>query len=154
MDIDAIDRKILRALQDNARMTTQELAEKVGLSATPCARRVKRMEDEGLIARYVTLLNPAHLGLGLMVFISVRLNTQAAKAFDTFEAEIRKLPEVVGCFLLAGSYDYLVQVRVANVDAFRNFIRDHLVTIEGVAETQSSIVLEETKTTTALPIAS
>jgi DNA-binding Lrp family transcriptional regulator len=150
--LDEFDRKILSALQENARITRQELAERVGLSATPCARRVRRMEEDGLIDRYVTLLNPARLGVGLTVFVSVRLHSQAAKAFDGFEEAIRKLPEVVGCYLLAGNYDYLVHVRVANVEAFRSFIRDRLVTIEGIGETQSNIVLEETKHTTALPL--
>jgi Lrp/AsnC family leucine-responsive transcriptional regulator len=150
--LDEFDRKILSALQANARITTQELAERVGLSATPCARRVKRMEDDGLIDRYVTLLNPGRLGVGLTVFVNVRLNTQSAKAFEAFEQAIRKLPQVVGCYLLAGNYDYLVQVRVADVEAFRSFIRDRLVIIEGIGETQSSVVLEETKWTTALPL--
>jgi Lrp/AsnC family leucine-responsive transcriptional regulator len=152
MDIDAFDRKILLALQENARITTQELAERVGLSATPCARRVRRMEEDGLIDRYVTLLNPRRLGAGLSVFVNVRLNTQSAKTFDTFEAAIATMPEVVGCYLLAGNYDYLVQVRVADIESFRTFIRDRLVAIEGIGETQSSIVLEETKQTTALPL--
>jgi DNA-binding Lrp family transcriptional regulator len=150
--LDEFDLKILTALQENARMTTQELAERAGLSATPCARRIKRMEDEGLIERYVTLLNPERLGVGLTVFVNVRLNTQSAKTFEAFEAAIRRLPQVVGCYLLAGNYDYLVQVRVADVEAFRSFIRDRLVTIDGIGETQSNIVLEETKWTTALPL--
>ncbi|MGY3614235.1 Lrp/AsnC family transcriptional regulator [Bradyrhizobium sp. USDA 10063] len=150
--LDGFDRKILDALQENGRITTQELAERVGLSATPCARRIKRMEDDGVIDRYVTLLNPERLGLGLTVFVNVRLNTQSAGAFDAFEEAVRKLPEVVGCYLLAGNYDYLIQVRVADVEAFRSFIRDRLVTIEGIGETQSNVVLEETKHTTALPL--
>jgi DNA-binding Lrp family transcriptional regulator len=150
--LDAFDRKILDVLQENGRITIQELADRVGLSATPCARRVKRMEDDGLIDRYVTLLNPERLGLGLTVFVNIRLNTQAAKTFDAFEEAVRKLPEVVGCYLLAGNYDYLIQVRVADVEAFRSFIRDRLVILEGVVETQSSVVLEETKHTTALPL--
>ena len=150
--LDEFDRKILSALQENARITTQELAERVGLSATPCARRVKRMEDDGLIDRYVTLLNPERLGVGLTVFVNVRLNTQSAKTFEAFEAAVRTLPQVIGCYLLAGNYDYLLQIRVADVEAFRSFIRDRLVTIEGIGETQSSVVLEETKWTTALPL--
>lgn len=152
MKLDEFDRKILLALQDNARITTQELAERVGLSATPCARRVKRMEDDGLIDRYVALLNPRRLGAGLTVFVNVRLSTQSAKTFEAFEAAIGALPEVVGCYLLAGNYDYLVQVRVADIEAFRTFIRDRLVTIDGIGETQSNVVLEATKQTTALPL--
>jgi Lrp/AsnC family leucine-responsive transcriptional regulator len=150
--LDSFDLKILRVLQENARITTLELAERVGLSATPCARRVKRLEDDGLIDRYVTLLNAERLGIGLTVFVNIRLNSQVPQSFETFEAAIRRMPEVVGCYLLAGQYDYLVQVRVADVEAYRNLIRERLITIEGVAETQSSIVLEHTKQTTALPI--
>lgn len=77
---------------------------------------MKRLEDEGVIDRYVTLLNPEQLGIGLRVFVNVRLNTQAAKTFDAFEAAVRKLPEVVGCYLLAGNYDYLIHVRVEDVE--------------------------------------
>ena len=152
VQLDEFDKKILGALQENARITTQELAERVGLSATPCARRVKRLEDDGLIDRYVTLLNPKRLGVGLTVFVNVRLNTQSAKTFEAFEQAVRKLPQVTSCYLLAGNYDYLVQVCVADVEAFRSFIRDRLVTIEGIGETQSNVVLEETKRTTVLPL--
>lgn len=152
VQLDEFDKKILGALQENARITTQELAERVGLSATPCARRVKRLEDDGLIDRYVTLLNPKRLGVGLTVFVNVRLNTQSAKTFEAFEQTVRKLPQVISCYLLAGNYDYLVQVCVADVEAFRSFIRDRLVTIEGIGETQSNVVLEETKRTTVLPL--
>jgi len=151
-DLDQFDLKILKALQDNARITTQELAEYVGLSPTPCARRVKRMEEEGFIDKYVTLLNPKKMGVGLNVFVNVRLNTQAAKAFEAFEEAIRNLPEVAGCYLLAGNYDYLLQVRVPDVEAFRSFIRERLTTIEGIGETQSSVVLQQAKHTTALPL--
>jgi Lrp/AsnC family leucine-responsive transcriptional regulator len=152
VELDAFDLKILRVLQESGRITTLELAEKVGLSATPCARRVKRLEDEGLIDRYVALLNAERLGLGLTVFVNIRLQSQAPKSFETFEAAIRKMPEVVGCYLLAGNYDYLVQVRLANVEEFRDFIRERLITIEGIVETQSSVVLEQTKHTTVLSI--
>ncbi|MGL4960775.1 MAG: Lrp/AsnC family transcriptional regulator [Inquilinus sp.] len=152
ISLDSFDLKILQVLQEDARITMLDLAAQVGLSATPCARRVKRLEDEGLIDRYVTLLNAERLGLGLTVFVNVRLNSQVPKSFETFEAAIQRMPEVVGCYLLAGQYDYLVQVRVANVEAYRDLIRERLIAIEGVAETQSSIVLEQTKHTTALPV--
>ncbi len=150
--IDAFDRKILAVLQEDARITQSELAAKVGLSPTPCTRRIKRMEEDGVIDRYVTLVNPKELGLGLMVFVNVRLHTQAQKAFDLFEKAIKKMPEVVGCYLLAGSSDYLIQVRVADIESFRNFIRDRLIAIEGIGETQSSIVLEQVKNTTSIPV--
>lgn len=152
LDLDEFDLKILRLLQENGRVTTIELAEQVGLSPTPCARRVKRMEDEGLISGYVTLLNAGRLGAGLSVFVNVRLRSQTPKAFETFEAAIRRMPEVVECYLLTGNYDYLLHVRVADVDAYRFFIRSRLIAIEGIVETQSSVALEQTKYTTAIPL--
>jgi DNA-binding Lrp family transcriptional regulator len=151
-ELDEFDRKILNVLQENGRITTQDLAERVGLSATPCARRVKRMEEEGIIDRYVALLSPERLGIGLEVFVNVRLNTQSAKTFDAFEDAVRGMPEVIGCYLLAGNYDYLVHVRVTNVETFRSFIRDRLATIENIGETQSNVVLEVAKSTTSIAV--
>jgi DNA-binding Lrp family transcriptional regulator len=152
IELDEFDIKILRFLQENARATTVEIAEAIGLSATPCARRVKRLEDEGVIEGYVTLLNADMLGAGLSVFVNVRLRNQTPQSFDTFEVEIRNMPEVVECYLLTGNFDYLLHVRVANVEAYRLFIRNQLIAIEGIAETQSSIALQETKYTTALSL--
>jgi Lrp/AsnC family leucine-responsive transcriptional regulator len=152
IELDEFDLKILRLLQQNARATTVEIAEAIGLSATPCARRVKRLEDEGMIDGYVALLNADLLGVGLSVFVSARLRGQTPEAFKTFEREITKMPEVVECYLLAGSYDYLLHVRVADVDAYRQFILTRLIAIDGIVETQSSVALQQTKYTTALPL--
>jgi DNA-binding Lrp family transcriptional regulator len=152
IELDQFDIKILRLLQGNARATTVEIAEAIGLSATPSARRVKRLEDEGVIEGYVTLLNADMLGAGLSVFVNVRLRSQTPKSFDTFEVEIRKMPEVVECHLLTGNYDYLLHVRVTDVKAYRQFIRNRLIAIDGIAETQSSIALQQTKYTTALSL--
>ncbi|HZB89988.1 MAG TPA: Lrp/AsnC family transcriptional regulator [Stellaceae bacterium] len=151
-ELDALDIRILNALQEDGRITTLELAERVGLSPTPCARRVKRLEDEGLIERYVTLLNPERLGIGLNVFVNVRLISQTKGAIDTFEKAIKGLPEVVECYLLTGEYDYLLHLRVADIAALRSFVRDQLIANESVGATHSSIALEQTKYTTALPL--
>ena len=151
--LDTFDVKILQVLQEEGRITTLQLAERVGLSPTPCARRVKQLEDEGYIARYAALLNASRLGVRLNVFVSIRLRSQTREAFDRFDEEIKYMPEIVGCYLLTGSFDYLLQVRVADVDAFRDFMRSRLTAIEGVIETQSSIVLQELKATTAIPLA-
>jgi DNA-binding Lrp family transcriptional regulator len=151
-ELDPLDIRILNALQEDGRITTLELAERVGLSPTPCARRVKRLEDDGLIDRYVTLLNAERLGIGLNVFVNVRLRSQTKGAIDIFEREIKGLPEVVECYLLTGEYDYLLHVRVADIAALRAFVRDHLVVNESVGATHSSIALEQTKYTTALPL--
>lgn len=151
-ELDALDIRILNALQEDGRITTLELAERVGLSPTPCARRVKRLEDEGMIERYVTLLNPERLGIGLNVFVNVRLISQTKGAIDTFEKAIKGLPEVVECYLLTGEYDYLLHLRVADIAALRSFVRDQLIANESVGATHSSIALEQTKYTTALPL--
>ena len=151
-DLDALDVRILNILQDNARITTLELAEQVGLSPTPCARRVKRLEDDGLIQRYVTLLDEKKAGLDLSVFISVRLRAQTAETMEKFERSVRGIPEIAECYLISGVHDYLLHLRVADVDALRDFLRNRLVTIEGIAEAQSSIVLDKVKYTTALTL--
>lgn len=151
-DLDAIDVRILNILQENARITTLELAEQVGLSPTPCARRVKRLEDDGLIQRYVTLLDEKKAGLDLSVFISVRLRNQTAETIDKFDRSVRSMPEITECYLVTGAHDYLLHLRVADVDALRDFLRERLVTIEGIAEAQTSIVLDKVKYTTALTL--
>lgn len=151
-ELDAIDIRILDILQENARITTLELAEQVGLSPTPCARRVKRLEDDGLIERYVTLLNEKKAGMDLSVFISVRLRNQTGETIGRFERSVRSMPEITECYLMSGVHDYLLHLRVADVGALRDFLRNRLVTIEGIAETQSSIVLEKVKYTTALTL--
>ncbi len=151
-DLDALDVRILNILQENARITTLELAEQVGLSPTPCARRVKRLEDDGLIQRYVTLLDEKKAGLDLSVFISVRLRNQTAETIDKFDRSVRAMPEITECYLVSGAHDYLLHLRVADVGALRDFLRNRLVTIEGIAETESSIVLEKVKYTTALTL--
>ncbi|WP_158969436.1 Lrp/AsnC family transcriptional regulator [Chachezhania sediminis] len=148
-----VDLKILEVLQQQGRISMTELGERVGLSTSPCARRVKRLEDEGHITKYVALLNPESLGASLIVFVNVRLGSQTRDAFNRFEAAVQKFPEVVACHLLAGGFDYLVQVRARDIKEFRDFMRNSFTVIEGVAETQSSIVLEELKSTTEIPFA-
>lgn len=152
VELDALDVKILNALQQNARMTTLELAERVGLSATPCARRVKRLEDEGVIDRYVTLLNAERLGIELNVFADIRLRNQTKESIEIFESAIKDIPEVVECYLVTGEYDYLLHLRVADVAALRALVRDRLIGIESVGATHSSIALQQIKYTTALAL--
>ena len=150
-DLDSFDLKILTLLQEDGRISVTDLANHVGLSPSPCARRVKRLEDEGYVDRYVALLNAKKLGVGLTVFVNIRLASQTRAAFDKFDHEMTTIPEIVGCHLLTGAFDYLIQVRVADIEEFRDFIRHRLTAIEGVVETQSSIVLEQLKSTTAIP---
>lgn len=151
--LDEIDCNILNVLQQEGRVSILDLAERVGLSATPCARRVKRLEDEGVIERYVAVLNPRVLGKQLDVFVNVRLRLSTRKAIEIFERAIKSMPEVVECYLVTGTYDYLVHIRVADIDDFKSYVRERLSGIASVGETVSSIALEQTKHTTfiALP---
>lgn len=143
--LDEIDRAILDILQHDGRISILDLAEKVGLSATPCARRVKRLEDEGVIERYAAVLNPRLLGKHLDVFVNVRLRNSTSKAIEIFERAIKRMPEVVECYLVTGTYDYLVHLRVNDIDDFKTYVRERLSEIASVGETVSSIALEQTK---------
>jgi DNA-binding Lrp family transcriptional regulator len=151
-ELDEIDCRILDALQQQGRISILDLAERVGLSPTPCARRVKRLEDIGVIEGYMAVLNPKSLGIGLDVFVNVRLRSSTRKEIDNFEQAIQGMPEVVECYLVTGSYDYLLHLRVADVDMFKDFVRQRLINIASVGETLSSISLEQTKFTTKIAL--
>lgn len=150
--VDAIDLRILEALQENARLTNVELAARVHLSPSPCLARVRALEEAGLIDRYVTLLNPQQLGLSISVFIQVTLERQVERALDSFEAAISAYPEVMECYLMTGDADYLIRVVVTDVHALERFIVDELVKIPGVANIRSSFALKQIKYKTALPL--
>ena len=122
-ELDAIDLKILRILQKDGRITTLQLAERVGLSPTPCARRVRHLETEGFISQYVAVLNASKLNAGLDVFVSVRLRSQATAEYEKFERRINDFDEVVGCYLLAGNFDYLLHVKLPDVGSIAEFTR-------------------------------
>jgi Lrp/AsnC family transcriptional regulator, leucine-responsive regulatory protein len=150
--LDQIDRRILAELQQNARLTNTELAERSGLSPSPCWRRVRQLEAEGIIERYVTLLNPSRLGLGVSVFVQVRLATQIESALDVFETAILARPEVMECYLMTGDSDYLLRVVVADLGAYERFLMDHLTRVPGVANIRSSFALRSVKYRTDLPL--
>jgi Lrp/AsnC family leucine-responsive transcriptional regulator len=152
--LDEIDCRILDVLQHEGRTSTLDLAERVGLSPTPCARRVKRMEDLGVIERYVAVLNPQSLGMGLDVFVNVRLRSSTRNAIEIFERAIKDTPEVIECYLVTGNYDYLLHLRLADVETFKDFVRERLINIPSVGQTISSIALEQTKSTTAIALPS
>lgn len=154
IDLDEIDARILGILQQEGKISTLELAHRVGLSATPCARRVKRMEDEGLVERYVALVNAERLGMGFNAFVNVRLKSAARHAHQIFAQAIKNMPEVVECYEVTGTYDCLLHVRVADVGIFRNVLFERLSKIPVVTETQSYIVLEQMKYTTAIAVPS
>ncbi|MBM3601101.1 MAG: Lrp/AsnC family transcriptional regulator [Alphaproteobacteria bacterium] len=150
--LDAIDRRILAALQENARTANVDLAREVGLSPSPCLRRVRELEELKIIRSYVTLVDPAAVGLGVSVFVQVSLERQIERALEVFEAAVRARPEVMECYLMTGDADYLLRVVVADLAAYERFLMDHLTRIAGVASIKSSFALKQVKYRTALPI--
>jgi Lrp/AsnC family leucine-responsive transcriptional regulator len=151
-ELDEIDCRILDSLQENARISNVDLAKRVGLSAAPCLRRLRTLEESGVIRRYVSLLDPQAVNLALTVWIKVRLDLQVAKRFDLFEQNIMRRPEVLECYLLTGEADYLVRAVVADVGAYERFLKESLSRIEGVVSTSSSFGLKITKYSTTLPL--
>ena len=150
--LDAIDRQILENLQNDARMRNVELAEKVGLSPSPCLRRVGNLEETGVIRGYATLVDAEAVGLPVSVFVSVTLEKQIEKALEKFEKEIRARPEVMECYLMTGEADYLLRVVTADLGAYERFLIEHLTRIPGVASIKSSFALKQVAYRTALPI--
>lgn len=154
MVIDRIDRHILQVLQKNGRMSNLELAEKTALSPSPCLRRVKRLEDEGVIASYAAHLNPDVLGLKLLAFIHISLDRHTPERFENFENRVRDFEEVLECFLITGQQaDYLLKAIVPDMEHYQQFLLGKLTRIEGVTGVHSSFVLRKVVQTTALPLA-
>ncbi len=150
--LDAIDRKILTALQENARLPNVELARAVGLSPSPCLRRVKALEAAGVIRRFATLVDQAAVGLPVSVFVSVSLERQVESALEVFEAAIQRRPEVMECYLMTGTADYLLRIVLSDLAAYERFLKDHLTRIPGVRSIQSSFALKQVAYRTALPL--
>jgi Lrp/AsnC family leucine-responsive transcriptional regulator len=149
---DETDWRILAALQDDARLTNADLAARVFLSPSPCLRRVRDLEQAGLIRRYVTLLDPLKLGLTVSVFIQVSLEKQMRGALDTFEDSVLARDEVMECYLMTGDADYLLRVVVPDMQSLERFIVDYLAKIPGVSNIRSSFALKQVKYKTALPL--
>ncbi len=149
--MDEIDMKILEILQQDGRVSMLSLADRVGLSPTPCARRVKQMEDSGMIERYVALVKPQAIGLNVAALISVQLH-HSKQAAQSFERKISQMPHVISCFVTAGSSDYLLYVLARDINDLARWSRDYLITIPDVAHTHTSVVLEIVKDSTALPL--
>ena len=150
--LDSIDKEILICLQENARISNVELADRVGLSPAPCLRRVKALEAAGVIRQYVTLLAPAALDLKVTVFVQISLDLQADERLDLFEKSVVQRPEVMECYIMTGDADYLLKVVVTDVPAYERFLRQSLARIEGVARIKSSFALMQVKYSTALPV--
>lgn len=153
MELDRYDKLILEALQANGRISNQELADSISLSPSPCLRRVRALEESGLIDGYVALLNARKLGLTLMAFIQISMDKHTPDRFDTFETLINSYPEVLECHLITGqSADYLLKVIVKDMDAYQQFLLQKLTRIEGVSGVHSSFVLKSPVDKTALPV--
>lgn len=150
--IDATDVRILHELQENAKLTNVELASRVHLSPSPCLARVRELEQSGFISRYVTLLDAARLGLGVSVFISIRLEKQVERSLEVFESAMQAYPQVMECYLMSGDADYMIRVVVSDIPALERFIVDELSKIPGVANIRSSFALKQVKYKTALPL--
>ena len=150
--LDNTDRRILRVIQEEARVSNSELAERVGLSPSPCWRRVRTLAENGVIERYVTLVNAKAVGLPINVFATVTLEKQAESALELFEKAVKKRPEVMECNLMTGEFDYLLRVVVPDLAAYERFLMDHLTRIKGIASIKSSFSLKQVSYKTALPL--
>jgi Lrp/AsnC family transcriptional regulator, leucine-responsive regulatory protein len=148
--LDLIDRKILSALMRNGRLTNSELAAKVGLSASSCWTRVRRLEKEGAIERYVAIISHAAIGLSNFVFVEITLEKHSDKVLDRFGAAVARMPEVVEADLVTGEYDYLIKVAVRDNADYERFLRERLYRIEGVRNTRSTFSLRALKWSTSV----
>jgi Lrp/AsnC family transcriptional regulator, leucine-responsive regulatory protein len=153
MELDRYDRQILNVLQEEGRISNQDLADRIGLSPSPCLRRVKALEESGLITGYRAQLDAKKLGLSLMALISISMDQHTPERFKHFEAEIAKIPEVMECLLITGqSADYQLKVVVKDMDAYQELLLDHITRIKGVTGVHSSFVLRRVVDKAALPV--
>nr|WP_087575636.1 Lrp/AsnC family transcriptional regulator [Sphingomonas sp. CDS-1] len=150
--LDDIDVRILDRLQVDGRMTNQSLSEEVGLSPSPCLRRVRMLEDNGVIAGYVALINPEEVGLGVTAFVRIRLDRQDDSHLALFENTVIQMPEVMECYLMTGEADYQLRVLVGSLGEFEDFLRHKLTKITGVSQVTSSFALRPVVYRTALPV--
>jgi Lrp/AsnC family transcriptional regulator len=150
--LDAYEKRILRLLQEDASLSNAEIAEKVGLSASPCWRRIDRLEREGFIKRRVALLDRRKVGLNAQIFAQVKLNAHGRANLDEFAAAIRDLPEVLECYVMMGSVDFLLRIVAPDIEAYEKLFFNRLSQLPGVQEVNSTVALSEIKATTALPL--
>jgi Lrp/AsnC family leucine-responsive transcriptional regulator len=150
--LDRTDRRILDLLQQDGRLTNVELAAKVALSPSPCLRRVRALEEGGVIRAYVALVDPARVGLGLLAFVNVKLEKGGTLPIDDFLGAVQGWPEVVACYSMTGDTDYLLRVHVEDLEHYSRFMMNRLLKQPGVIDVRSNFVLERIKDTTALPL--
>ncbi len=150
--IDGIDAKILNEIQHDAALSVAEISERVGLSSSPCWRRIKRMEELGIIKQRVTRLSRQKLGLDFEVFVSVKLALPNKENMVKFERAVQSMPEVVQCAVVTGAVDYMLRIVTKDMHTYDDFLREKLLSISLVSDVQSRIALRQTKDTTALPL--
>ena len=149
---DKKDLRILDILQEQARISNSDLAQHVGLSPSPCWRRVRALEDAGVIQQYVALVSAKSVGLPIHVFATVTLDKQIESALEAFETSVTKRPEVMECYLMTGEFDYLLRVVVPDLEAYEHFLLEHLTRIKGIASIKSSFSLKQVCYKTTLPL--
>jgi Lrp/AsnC family leucine-responsive transcriptional regulator len=152
--LDATDRRLIDILQDDGRVTNQELARRCAISPAACHDRVRRLRERGVIKATVTLIEPAAVGCELLIFVEVQLERTSEDAFRAFAAHVGSIPEILECHMVAGGFDYLLKARVSDMAAYRSFLGGILAAVPGVRETRTYAVLEEVKQTTRLPVRS
>ncbi|MBP0444891.1 Lrp/AsnC family transcriptional regulator [Roseomonas sp. SSH11] len=150
--LDATDRRMLRALQRDGRLSVVALAEQVGLSPTPCQRRLRRLEETGVVARYAAVLDPARVGLPLQAFVMVALSSHAEEVVEAFQKALSARPEVLAAYAMSGEMDYLLHVLAADFEAYAEFSMKALLRMPGVKETKSSFVLTALKPPGEVPV--
>ena len=152
MNLDVSDVRILQLLQENAQFTIKEISQKINLSMTPTHDRIKRLEQEGVIDKYVTILNKKMLGNPMLVYCNITLDKQQKNHFEEFEEAIKQFPEVIECSVISGSFDYLLKVIVKDMSAYNEFYQKKLSDLQSVAHISSSFVMSEVKSTTVIPL--
>jgi Lrp/AsnC family transcriptional regulator, leucine-responsive regulatory protein len=150
-ELDRTDRKILDILQREGRIAVTELAQRVGLSATPCAERVRRLERDGVITGYYARVDPRALGVPLLVFVEIKLSAKSNDVFDRVKKELQFVPEVMECHLVSGDFDYLIKARLGEMADYRRLLGNILLKLPAAAESRSYVVMEEVKESLFLP---
>jgi len=152
LSLNKIDLKILRVLQNDGRIKYSELAAKVGLTTSPCIERIKRLERDGFIQSYTAVLSPELLNAAMVVFVQVRLDRSIKDSFAKFRKSVLALSQVQECYLVTGNYDFIIKARVSNMEAYRKFLETDLLSIAGVQESTSSVVIDAIKETLSLDL--
>lgn len=152
LELDPIDRKIVAELQKNARISNVELADAVGLSPSPCLRRVRTLEEAGVIKGYVALVDPTVIGMQMNIFVRIGLERQNEEILDKFEKAVLDRPEVMECYLMSGDTDYHLRIVVPDLESYEQFLKNHLTRIPGISSIKSSFALKQVAYRTALPL--